>query len=224
MKRTGRAPWRRSTFGGLSSSSPPVGDRMKSQPGQENDVPIPMVVSDILPPAASYQSAPPIETPVPIPVPMRMPTSTTTTTTAAPGLAAKPNTMAANKNIMQAQKDWEKKQTKVEDQGKQCGSWCLRCLPFAFASAGRTGQGEKGWDELSQWSVQSEPNLLQQSIHLTVSPSLPVLFLCCCWLLLTFTLVQVLPKNDVPRPMRICQKHQQGVNRQRYPRHHLKPN
>ncbi|KAL6805705.1 hypothetical protein J3E68DRAFT_421954 [Trichoderma sp. SZMC 28012] len=120
MKRTGRAPWRRSTFGGLSSPSPPVGDKMKSQTGQENDVPIPMVVSDILPPAASYQSAPPIETPVPIPVPMRMPTSTTsttTTTTAAPGLAAKPNTMAANKNIMQAQKDWEKKQTKVEDQG-----------------------------------------------------------------------------------------------------------
>lgn len=174
MKRTGRAPWRRSTFGGLSSSSPPVGDKVKSQPGQGDDVPIPMVVSDILPQAASYQSAPPIETPVPIPVPMRMPTSTATTT-AAPGLAAKPNTMAANKNIMQAQKDWEKKQTKVEDQGKQCESRCLRCLPFAFASAGRTGQGEKGWDELSQWSAQSEPKLLQLSIHLAVPPP----YLCC---------------------------------------------
>ncbi|PNP49652.1 hypothetical protein THARTR1_09663 [Trichoderma harzianum] len=83
MKRTGRALWKRNTFGGTSSSSPPVGDRMKSQNGQGDDVPPPMVVSDILPPAASYQSAPPIETP----------------------------------NIMQAQMDWEKKQTPVEDQG-----------------------------------------------------------------------------------------------------------
>ncbi|KAK4075343.1 uncharacterized protein Triagg1_4464 [Trichoderma aggressivum f. europaeum] len=112
MKRTGRALWKRNTFGGTSSS--PMGDRVKSQTGQGDDVPLPMVVSDILPSAASYQSAPPIETPVPLPVPMRAPTSTTT---AAPGLAMKQNTMAANKNIVQAQRDWEKKQTQVEDQG-----------------------------------------------------------------------------------------------------------
>lgn len=174
MKRTGRALWKRNTFGGTSSSSLLVEDRVKSQTGQGDDVPLPMVVSDILPPAASYQSAPPIETPVPLPVPMRMPTSTTTTT-AAPGLAAKQNTMAANKNIVQAQRDWEKKQTQVEDQGEHCGSRCLCCLRFAFASAGRTGQGDTGWDELSQWSAQSELDLLQHPIHLAVSPPC----LCC---------------------------------------------
>ncbi|UKZ46103.1 hypothetical protein TrVGV298_000301 [Trichoderma virens] len=112
MKRTGRALWKRNTLG-VASSSSPAGNRTESQAGDVDDVPIPVAVNDILPPAGSYPSAPPIETPVPLPVPMRTPTSTTSTL----GPTAKQKPLAANKNILQAQRDWEKKQTSVENQG-----------------------------------------------------------------------------------------------------------
>lgn len=135
MKRTGRALWKRNTLG-VASSSSPAGNRTESQAGDVDDVPIPVAVNDILPPAGSYPSAPPIETPVPLPVPMRTPTSTASTL----GPTAKQKPLAANKNILQAQRDWEKKQTSVENQGEQCGSWRLRCLRLRLRLLGAQGR------------------------------------------------------------------------------------
>ncbi|UKZ72694.1 hypothetical protein TrVFT333_000328 [Trichoderma virens FT-333] len=57
MKRTGRALWKRNTLG-VASSSSPAGNRTESQAGDVDDVPIPVAVNDILPPAGSYPSAP----------------------------------------------------------------------------------------------------------------------------------------------------------------------
>lgn len=92
---------------------------MKSQTtaqGDLDDVSLPLVASDILPPTGGHPSTP-IETPVPLPAPMRITTST-------PGPALKRKALAASEGILQAQKDWEKKkqQTLLENQGEQCGS------------------------------------------------------------------------------------------------------
>ncbi|RFU78219.1 hypothetical protein TARUN_4013 [Trichoderma arundinaceum] len=115
MKRSGKTPFSRTSFGAAaassSSSSPlPAGDKTKSQKtpraGKSNDAPPPLVVSDILPPPATAQ----VETPVPLPTNMRA-TTTTATTNAATRPALKQKALAASDRIVQAQKDWEKKKT-----------------------------------------------------------------------------------------------------------------
>ncbi|KAL7934105.1 hypothetical protein V8C35DRAFT_303217 [Trichoderma chlorosporum] len=114
MKRTAKPLYKRNLVGVAPSSSPSVGDRMRSQTGAADDAPFSMVTSDIVPPAGGSQNGTPIETPVPLPVPMRTSTSMTSLVSA---LTAKQKSLSTNRDILQAQREWEKKLTATDHRG-----------------------------------------------------------------------------------------------------------